>query len=60
MARGNKGPVEKAKDFKSAIKRLLKELGKFKFLIILSLVLAMASSVLSICTPYGVLFFAQE
>ena len=51
MARGNKGPGEKAKDFKSAIKRLLKELGKFKFLIILSLVLAMASSVLSICTP---------
>ena len=51
MARGNKGPGEKAKDFKSAIKRLLKELGKFKFLIALSLVLAMASSVLSICTP---------
>jgi len=51
MARGNKGPSEKAKDFKSAIKRLLKELGKFKFLIILSLVLAALSSVLSICTP---------
>ena len=52
MARGNKNmPAEKAKNFKSAIKRLFKELGQFKVLIIIALVLAMASSILSICTP---------
>lgn len=54
MARMHKGPGapgEKAKDFKSALKRLFKELGKFKILICISLILAMASSILSICTP---------
>lgn len=42
---------EKAKDFKSAIKRLFKELGNFKILIVISLVLATLSSVLSIFAP---------
>lgn len=54
MARMHKGPGapgEKAKDFKNALKRLFKELGKFKILICISLILAMASSILSICTP---------
>lgn len=43
--------LEKAKDFKSAIKRLLHELTGFKVLIIISLVLAAAGSVLSIVAP---------
>lgn len=42
---------EKAKDFKSAIKRLLKELNPFKALVILSLTLSVAASILSIATP---------
>lgn len=42
---------EKAKDFKSAIKRLLKELNPFKALVILSLTLSVAASILSIETP---------
>ncbi len=42
---------EKAKDFKGSIKRLFKELNPFKFLIILGLVLAAFSSVLSIVAP---------
>ena len=42
---------EKAKDFKSAIKRLLKELNPFKTLVILSLTLSVAASILSIVTP---------
>ena len=42
---------EKAKDFKSAIKRLLKELNQFKALVILSLTLSVAASILSIVTP---------
>lgn len=49
MGRGGAG--EKAKDFKSAIKRLTKELGKFKFLIIIALILAIAGSILSIFAP---------
>ncbi len=51
MPRPNKNALEKAKDFKSAIKRLLKELGNFKKLIIVSLILAAAGSILTIFTP---------
>lgn len=44
-------PAEKAKDFKSAITRLIKELKSFRVLIILSLFLAASGSILSIFTP---------
>ncbi len=42
---------EKAKDFKSAIKRLVKELNIFKILIIIALILAILSAILSIIAP---------
>ena len=45
------GAVEKAKDFKSAIKRLIKELKGFKALIIISLVLSILGAILSIFAP---------
>ena len=45
------GVGEKAKDFKLAVKRLVKELGKFKILIIIALILAIAGAVLSISAP---------
>lgn len=48
---GGRGPAEQAKDFKTAIKRLFKELKSFYFLIILSLVLAALGSILSILSP---------
>ncbi len=44
-------PKEKAKDFKGSIIRLFSELNKFKVLVIISLVLAMASATLSIIAP---------
>ena len=47
----NQAPPEKAKDFNSAIKRLLSELKKFHVLIIVSLILAGLSSILSIAAP---------
>ena len=50
----NRGPnaqIEKAKDFKGSIKRLLKELKQFKILIAISLILAALGSVLSIISP---------
>ena len=43
--------IEKAKDFKGAITRLIKELKNFKVLVILSLLLAAISSILAIFTP---------
>lgn len=43
--------VEKAKDFKGAIKRLLKEMAGFKKIIIISLTLAAFGAVLTIVTP---------
>ena len=42
---------EKAKDFKSAIKRLFKELKGFKILITVAIILAVLSAVLSIVAP---------
>ncbi len=47
------GPVapEKAKNFKSAIKRLLKELKGFQILILISLILAALGAILSIIAP---------
>ena len=47
--RGNSG--EKAKNFKSAIVRLIKELKNFKVLIVISLILAALGSILTIVTP---------
>ena len=47
----NRKSIEKAKDFKGSILRLIKELKPFKFLIILSIILATIGSILSICTP---------
>ena len=49
---GRRGrPGEKAKDFKKSVKRLIKELNSFKILIIISLILATGSSILSIFAP---------
>lgn len=48
---GGGAPGEKANDFKSAIKRLFSELKRFKVLIVISLVLAALSSILSIVAP---------
>lgn len=45
------GAGEKAKDFKGAVKRLIKELKGYKVLIIISLILAIAGAVLSISAP---------
>ncbi len=45
------GSGEKAKDFKSAIKRLFKELNDYKILITISLVLAALGAILSILAP---------
>ena len=44
-------PVEKAKDFKSAFKRLIVELKHFRILIIISIILVILSSVTSIIVP---------
>lgn len=46
-----RGPAEKAKDFKGAIKRLFKELKKFRILIYISLVLSILGSIMSIVAP---------
>ena len=43
--------VEKAKNFKDSIKRLLKELNPFKRLLVISLVLACLGAILTIVTP---------
>ena len=56
MPKGNRGHgpgriVEKPKDFKSAVNRLLKELSTQKTLLIISCFLAMVGSILSIVAP---------
>ena len=59
MGRG-RGPVEKPKNFKTAMKRLFKELSSFRFLIVISLILAMAGSVISIMAPDKLKDLANE
>ena len=49
--RGKGAPVEKAKDFKGAIKRLFLELNKYKILVAIALILAVLGAVLSIVAP---------
>ncbi len=44
-------PAEKAKDFKSSVKRLFKELNKFKILIAIALILATAGVIIAINAP---------
>ncbi len=44
-------PGEKAKDFKSAVKRLVKELGRWKILMLIGLILSITSSVIFISAP---------
>ena len=44
-------PNDKAKNFSESIKRLLKELKKFKIMIIISIILAIFSSIFSIIAP---------
>ncbi len=48
---GRMAPGEKAKDFKSAIKRLFRELESFRILIAVALILAILGSILSILAP---------
>ena len=47
----NMNAPEHAKDFKGAIKRLLKELDRYKVLVIIAFVLAILGSVISILAP---------
>ena len=51
MGPGMGAPGEKAKNFKSAIKRLFKELRKFRIIIAIALLLAITSSILAISAP---------
>ena len=46
-----RGKIEKSKDFKGAMKRLLSSLSPWKVLLIISIVLAMTSSIISLITP---------
>ena len=51
MPKPSRNAGAKAKDFKSAIKRLFKELKGFRKLIVISLILAALGSILTIFTP---------
>ena len=51
MPRPSRGVPEKSKDFKGAMKKLFKSLNKWKYLVIISLVLALISAILALITP---------
>ena len=46
------GVPEKSKDFTGSMKKLFKSLDKWKYLVILSLFIAMASAILALITPH--------
>ena len=50
---------EKAKDFKGSIKRLIKNLSKWKFIMIMSLMLALISAILALVAPNKLSKFAD-
>ena len=45
------GPVEKAKDFKGAMKKLFRYMGRYKFRFILMFLFAVAGTVFNIVGP---------
>ena len=53
MARkmGGPGAVEKAKDFKGTLKKLLKIIGEYKILVILAFIFAIGSTIFTIISP---------
>lgn len=59
MPRPGHGAPEKAKDFKGAMKRLIKNLANWKYIMILALVLALISAILSLVAPDRLSMFAD-
>lgn len=51
MPRPHRGQQEKSKNFKGSIKRLFTSLDKWRYLLIIALILAAVSSILSIISP---------
>ena len=51
MGGPNRGVPEKSRDFKGSLKRLFNSLNKWRYLLVVSLVLAMISAVLSLIAP---------
>ncbi len=56
---GSRRIQEKSKDFKGSMKRLLKNLNPWKYIMIVSLVLAMISAILSLIAPNKLSDFAN-
>ena len=59
MPKPGQASYEKAKDFKGSMKRLIKNLGKWKFTMIMALVLALISAILALITPKKLSSFAD-
>lgn len=51
MPRHGRGAHEKSKDFKGAIKKLIKDMKKWHALLVISIFLAMVGSILSLIAP---------
>ena len=59
MPRPGHAPHEKAKDFKGSMKRLIKNLSKWKFIMIMALVLALTGAILALMAPHKLSEFAD-
>ena len=51
MPRPMHGKIEKSKDFKGSIKRLIKSLNKWRYMILFCIILAMISAIISLIAP---------
>ena len=51
MPRPMKGPIEKSKDFKGSMKRLIISLNKWRYTILFCIILAMLSAIISLIAP---------
>lgn len=59
MPRPGRAAPEKARDFKGSMKRLIKNLSKWKFIMIMALVLALTSAMLALIAPDKLSEFAD-
>lgn len=51
MPRPMRGPIEKSKDFKGSMKKLIISLNKWRYMILFCIVLAMLSAIISLIAP---------
>ena len=60
MPRIVRGPIEKSKDFKGSMKKLILSLNRWRFMILFCIILAMVSAIISLIAPNKLSFILNS